>query len=99
MEPNNAWSEPEMELQIAMQANPLTMAQNDLRYSSNAALARSPPPLVIHASTQNKWLPIQMHAMKRQGGKQRTSTWNGATRMATYLEGSWPAIIGTQRQM
>jgi hypothetical protein len=58
-----------------MQANPLTMAQNALRYSSNTALARPPPSLVIHASTQNKWLPIQMHTIARRnarGKKQRT---------------------------
>ena len=56
-----------------MQANPLTMAQNALRYSSNTALARPPPSLVIHASTQNKWLPIQMHTIARRNvrGKQR----------------------------
>jgi hypothetical protein len=56
-------AEPEIELQC--KANPLTMPQSALRYSSNTAVARATLPLEIHASTQNKCLPIEMHAVKR----------------------------------
>lgn len=73
---------------IAMRAYPLTAAQSERRYASNASRARTPwppPVLLIHASTQRRGLPISEEHDDDQ--TERTHALACGRRCGLYLPG------------